>query len=85
MSAPKLILLDEPSTGLLPLMSKTIAKIIRIINEKNVSILLVEQNANLALTIANTGSVLETGRIVLQDRSEDLLRNAAVKSAYLRV
>ncbi len=85
MSAPKLLLLDEPSTGLSPLMSKTIAKIIRIINEKNVSILLVEQNANLALTIANSGSVLETGRIVLQGRSEDLLRNAAVKSAYLGV
>jgi branched-chain amino acid transport system ATP-binding protein len=85
MSAPKLLLLDEPSTGLSPLMSKTIAKIIRVINEKNVSILLVEQNANLALTISNTGYVLETGRIVLQGKAEDLFKNEGIRSAYLGV
>jgi branched-chain amino acid transport system ATP-binding protein len=85
MSAPKLLMLDEPSTGLSPIMSKTIATIIRVINEKNVSILLVEQNANLALTIAETGYVLETGNIVLQGNASDLLRNEAVKSAYLGV
>jgi branched-chain amino acid transport system ATP-binding protein len=83
MSSPKLLLLDEPSTGLSPLMSKTIAKIIRAINEKNVSILLVEQNAGLALTIAHFGYVLETGSIVLQGKAEDLLRNASIRSAYL--
>lgn len=85
MSAPKLLLLDEPSTGLSPIMSQTIAKIIRAINKNNVSILLVEQNANLALTIADRGYVLETGKIVLEGNASELLRNEAVKSAYLGV
>jgi branched-chain amino acid transport system ATP-binding protein len=85
MSAPKLLLLDEPSTGLSPLMSKTITKIIQVINEKNVSVLLVEQNANLALTIAHSGYVLETGNIVIQGKAAELLKNEAVKSAYLGV
>lgn len=85
MSAPKLLLLDEPSTGLSPLMSKTIAKIIRVINDKGVSILLVEQNANLALTIADFGYVMETGNVALSGKAFDLLKNEAVKSAYLGV
>ena len=85
MSAPKLLLLDEPSTGLSPMMSKTISKIIRVINERNVTILLVEQNANLALTIANTGYVLETGSIVLQGKAEDLLKNVGIRTAYLGI
>jgi branched-chain amino acid transport system ATP-binding protein len=85
MSSPKLLLLDEPSTGLSPLMSKTIAKIIRVINEKDVSILLVEQNANLALTIAHSGYVLETGNVVIHGKATELLKNEAVKSAYLGV
>ncbi len=85
MSAPKLLLLDEPTTGLSPLMSKTIAKIIRTINEKGVSILLVEQNASLALTVADSAHVLETGSIVLQGKAADLLRHEAVRSAYLGV
>lgn len=85
MSAPKLMLLDEPSTGLSPLMSKTIAKIIRVINDKGVSILLVEQNANLALTIADFGYVMETGNVALSGKAFDLLKNEAVKSAYLGV
>jgi branched-chain amino acid transport system ATP-binding protein len=66
-------------------MSQTIAKIIRAINKNNVSILLVEQNANLALTIADSGYVLETGKIVLEGNASELLRNEAVKSAYLGV
>ncbi len=85
MSSPKLLLLDEPSTGLSPLMSKTIARIIRVINENGVSILLVEQNANLALTIANRGYVLETGMVALSGNALDLLKNEAVRSAYLGV
>lgn len=85
MSSPKLLLLDEPSTGLSPIMSKTIAKIIRAINQNGVSILLVEQNANLALTIAQSGYVLETGSIALHGQAPELLRNEAVKSAYLGV
>lgn len=85
MAVPKLLLLDEPSTGLSPLMSKTITKIIQAINEKGVSVLLVEQNANLALKIAHSGYVLETGNIVIHGKAEDLLKNEAVKSAYLGV
>jgi branched-chain amino acid transport system ATP-binding protein len=85
MSSPKLLLLDEPSTGLSPLMSKTIARIIRVINENGVSILLVEQNANLALTIADKGYVLETGMVALSGNASDLLKNEAVRSAYLGV
>ncbi|MDD3472780.1 MAG: ABC transporter ATP-binding protein [Syntrophaceae bacterium] len=85
MSSPKLLLLDEPSTGLSPIMSQTIAKIIRVINEKQVSILLVEQNANLALTIADSGYVLETGSVVLEGNAQQLLKDEAVKSAYLGI
>jgi branched-chain amino acid transport system ATP-binding protein len=83
MSNPKLLLLDEPSIGLSPLMSQTIARIIGTINGEGVSILLVEQNAKLALTIADTAYVLETGRIVLEGQARELLKNEAVKSAYL--
>ncbi|MGD9818311.1 MAG: ABC transporter ATP-binding protein [Desulfomonilaceae bacterium] len=85
MSSPRLLLLDEPSTGLSPIMSQTIAKIIRVINEKQVSILLVEQNANLALTIADSGYVLETGSVVLEGNAQQLLKDEAVKSAYLGI
>jgi branched-chain amino acid transport system ATP-binding protein len=85
MSSPKLLLLDEPSIGLSPLMSQTIATIISIINGEGVSILLVEQNAKLALKIAHKGYVLETGSIVLEGEAGQLLQNDAVKSAYLGV
>ncbi len=85
MSSPKLLLLDEPSIGLSPLMSQTIATIISTINAEGVSILLVEQNAKLALKIAHKGYVLETGRIVLRGDAEELLRNDAVKRAYLGI
>jgi len=85
MSSPKLLLLDEPSMGLSPLMSQTIARIISTINGEGVSILLVEQNAKLALNIADNAYVLETGRIVLQGQAKELLKDEAVKSAYLGV
>jgi len=85
MSSPKLLLLDEPSIGLSPLMSQTIARIILTINGEGVSILLVEQNAKLALKIAHKGYVLETGTIVLEGDAKDLLQDEAVKSAYLGV
>jgi branched-chain amino acid transport system ATP-binding protein len=83
MSNPNLLLLDEPSMGLSPLMSKTIAKIISTINQEGVSILLVEQNAKLALGLAYKGYVLETGAVVLEGETKELLQNEAVKSAYL--
>jgi branched-chain amino acid transport system ATP-binding protein len=83
MSNPKLLLLDEPSIGLSPLVSQTIAKIIRTINQEGVSILLVEQNAKLALGLAYKGYVLETGAVVLEGETKELLQNEAVKSAYL--
>jgi branched-chain amino acid transport system ATP-binding protein len=85
MSKPKLLLLDEPSIGLSPLVSQTISKIIAAINREHVSILLVEQNAKLALKLAQKGYVMETGNIVLSGSSAELLRNEIVKSAYLGV
>ena len=84
MSTPKLMLLDEPSMGLSPLLVSEIFKIIRQINrEKGVSVLLVEQNARLALNIANHGYVMENGRIVLDDTVDKLKENADVKEFYL--
>jgi branched-chain amino acid transport system ATP-binding protein len=86
MSRPKLLLLDEPSIGLSPLMSQMIGKIVHTINqEEGVSILLVEQNAKLALGLANKGYVLETGTIVLDGDAQELLNNDLVKTAYLGV
>ena len=86
MSRPKLLLLDEPSIGLSPLMSQMIGKIVHTINqEEGVSILLVEQNAKLALGLANKGYVLETGTIVLAGDAQELLNNDLVKTAYLGV
>jgi len=86
MSRPKLLLLDEPSIGLSPLMSQMIGKIVHTINqEEGVSILLVEQNAKLALSLANKGYVLETGTIVLDGNAKELLNNDLVKTAYLGV
>ncbi|MGZ3525557.1 MAG: ABC transporter ATP-binding protein [Thermodesulfobacteriota bacterium] len=83
MSNPKLLLLDEPSIGLSPLVSRTIIKIIGTINQEGVSILLVEQNAKLALGLAYRGYVLETGVVVLEGDTRELLQNEAVKAAYL--
>jgi len=84
MSRPKLLLLDEPSLGLAPLLVKTIfEKIVAINREQGLTILLVEQNANLALEISHFGYVLETGKVVLQGESRELRQNPQVKSAYL--
>jgi len=83
MAKPKILLLDEPSMGLAPLVVKGIFSIIREINEEGTSILIVEQNAKMALKISNRGYVLETGRIVLEDSSASLLTNKKVIDAYL--
>ena len=84
MSRPRLLLLDEPSLGLAPLLVKTIfEKIIEINREQGLTILLVEQNANLALEISHFGYVLETGKVVLEGESRELRQNPGVKSAYL--
>ena len=83
MSRPKLMMMDEPSLGLAPLVVKDIFSIIKRVNENGVTILLIEQNANMALHTANTGYVLETGRITLPGPGEELLNNEAVKKAYL--
>jgi branched-chain amino acid transport system ATP-binding protein len=83
MSRPKLLLLDEPSMGLSPIMTVEIGKIIRQISALDVSIILVEQNAMLALTLAPYGYVLETGRLVLEGPAGDLLRDEGVRKAYL--
>ena len=84
MGRPRLLLLDEPSFGLAPLVVKDIFNIMRRINrEQNVSILLVEQNARLALDLADKAYLLETGRVVLSGSSDDMKRNDAVRRAYL--
>lgn len=83
MSEPKLLLLDEPSLGLAPFLVMEIFKIIKEINEQGTTILLVEQNAHMALQIAHRGYVLETGRIVLSGSSSDLANNEEIKKAYL--
>jgi branched-chain amino acid transport system ATP-binding protein len=83
MSKPDLLLLDEPSMGLSPLLVEQIFTIIRDINDQGVSILLVEQNAQMALSIADRGYVLETGRVVLEGPAQDLLHNDMVIEAYL--
>jgi branched-chain amino acid transport system ATP-binding protein len=85
MARPKLLLLDEPSLGLAPLMTAEIGRIIREINQRQVSIVLVEQNARLALTLGHHGYVLETGQVVLQGHTSDLLADERVKRAYLGV
>lgn len=83
MGRPRVLLLDEPSLGLAPFMVQEIFRIIREINEKGTTILLVEQNARMALAAAQRGYVLETGRVVLSDTGESLLHNPDVRKAYL--
>ena len=84
MSKPKFLMLDEPSLGIAPLLVKTIFdKIAEINRQHGITILLVEQNANLSLEVSRYGYVLETGRIILQDQSSALRQNPQVKSAYL--
>ena len=83
MSRPRLLLLDEPSMGLAPLLVKEIFNIIKEINESGTTVLLVEQNANMALSIADKAYVLETGRIALAGTAEELASSEAVRKAYL--
>jgi len=83
MARPKLLLLDEPSMGLAPILVEEIFSIIQEINAQGVSVLLVEQNALMALSIAHRGYVLETGRIVLSGTGDELLHNPQVMQAYL--
>ena len=83
MSRPKLMMLDEPSLGLAPLVVQDIFSIIREINRQGVTVLLIEQNANMALKIADLAYVLETGRITMSGTGAELLANEKVKEAYL--
>ena len=83
MSNPRLLLLDEPSLGLAPLIVKQIFEIIQQINEEGTTILLVEQNAQLALNVTNRGYVMETGEITIEGESVDLLADERVRQAYL--
>lgn len=83
MSRPKMILMDEPSMGLAPLLVREIFTIIEEINKTGTTVLLVEQNAHMALSIAHKAYVLETGKIVLEGSADDLLHDEAVRNAYL--
>jgi branched-chain amino acid transport system ATP-binding protein len=85
MSRPKVLLLDEPSLGLAPLMVDTIFQVIREINSEGTTILLIEQNALKALGVAARGYVLETGRIVKEGTSKALLESPDVQKAYLGI
>ena len=83
MSQPKIILMDEPSMGLSPILVNEIFDIIQEVSKSGTTVLLVEQNAKKALSIADSAYVLETGRIALEGRAEDLLRDDSIKKAYL--
>lgn len=83
MARPQLMLMDEPSMGLAPLLVKEIFSIIKDINERGTTILLVEQNANMALSIADKAYVIETGEIVLQGSAQEFMNSPEVKKAYL--
>jgi branched-chain amino acid transport system ATP-binding protein len=83
MAAPKVLLLDEPSMGLAPILVEQIFDIVRTINEQGTTVLLVEQNALMALGIAKRGYILQTGEVVLADAAEKLREDPAVRKAYL--
>lgn len=83
MAKPTLLLMDEPSLGLAPVVVAEIGKIVRNINESGTTIILVEQNARMALRLAHMGYVLETGRVALEGKAEELAQNEQVKRAYL--
>lgn len=83
MSRPKVLMMDEPSLGLAPLIVKDTFSIIRRVNADGITVLLIEQNANAALRVADYGYVLETGTIALTGTGEELLRNESVREAYL--
>jgi branched-chain amino acid transport system ATP-binding protein len=83
MARPKLLLMDEPSIGLSPIMVHEITSIIKTVNKQGVSVLIVEQNAAVALRLADRGYVMETGKIVLRAKRDELLNDERVKKAYL--
>jgi branched-chain amino acid transport system ATP-binding protein len=83
MAGPKILMLDEPSLGLAPIMVEEMFRVIREINQRGVTVLLVEQNTENALELAHRGYVLESGRVVLEGSGRDLLANARVREAYL--
>jgi branched-chain amino acid transport system ATP-binding protein len=83
MTRPRLLLMDEPSMGLAPVLVEAIFDVIKVINQEGTTILLVEQNALMALSIANRGYVIQTGQIVLQDSAANLKSNEMVQKAYL--
>jgi len=83
MAGPKIILLDEPSLGLAPLIVKSIAKIVENIKNEGIGVVLVEQNANMALELASYGYVLENGKLALEGPASELQQNDMVKKAYL--
>jgi branched-chain amino acid transport system ATP-binding protein len=83
MSHPKLLLMDEPSMGLAPILVERSFEIIKQVHESGVAVLVVEQNANVSLTIADRGYVLATGRVVLADKADALLKNDELRKAYL--
>jgi branched-chain amino acid transport system ATP-binding protein len=85
MSQPELLMMDEPSMGLSPILVEEIFSIIKEINSQGTSILLVEQNAQMALSVSNRAYVLETGRIVLSGSAKEIAENPKVKAAYLGV
>lgn len=85
MSQPKLLLLDEPSLGLAPLLVDVISRTISSFHQKGMSILLVEQNMRMALSLAQWGYVLETGRVRLEGKAEELLKDKALEDAYLGI
>ena len=83
MSRPKLLLMDEPSLGLAPLIIKNIFEIIKQLNKEGITVLLIEQNANMALKVAHLAYVLETGKITLKGTGRELLENPQIAAAYL--
>ncbi len=83
MTRPRLLLMDEPSMGLSPVLVERVFETIRVINQQGVTILLVEQNAQMALAIADRGYVMESGRIVLSGRGQELISDERVQRAYL--
>ena len=83
MAKPKLLMMDEPSTGLAPLIVKSIFEIIKQVNQSGMTVLLVEQNAKIALNVADRGYVLKNGDIVIQDSCKNLLHNQEIRTAYL--
>lgn len=85
MSGPKLLLLDEPSLGLSPLMTEEIGQIITDINEERTTIMLVEQNARLALKLSQRAYVLDTGNLIMEGETEKLVQNDEVKKAYFGI